>query len=383
MNERALTLTAGNPIAAVVPSTIEDVWRISQMYIESGMAPEAITGRPPAVIPDNPEASKEAWRNWAKNAASAVSVVVMSGLELGLKPMVALRSFTVINNKPALYGDGPAIVIRQTRRADFIKSGHNPAASDEFLRSIKVDEDVIASLTTPDQRNLGWCYARRADTGEEKTEIFSVHDAKTAGLLPVPAVTRGKVWSNQTKKMEWADVPNPAPWHRYPQRMLMWRASGFCLRGLFSDVLGGVLDEFEAQEIADVTRREEPPAEIEADTATAEAAQPKKPPLPPMLALAGKPAAEAAAAEAKPVEEEQVAETAAATTEDDASEFDFGQFFSELEEALQSAKSEDELLEIWDGFDVEATFTNDADTIEICLQIRDRIALKFNPMMAG
>lgn len=93
-------------VTAIIPQSIEDVFRVAKGVVQSGLAPDALVK------------GKD-----ADQAAMAVAVAIMSGAELGLKPMVALRSFTVINGKPALYGDGLINVVRQSGKAAYLRTG--------------------------------------------------------------------------------------------------------------------------------------------------------------------------------------------------------------------------------------------------------------------
>lgn len=220
-------LATGGHVAPIIPASIEEIWRVSRMVVLGGLAPQALV------------AKKE-----GDEAISAVAIAVMAGAELGLPPMVALRSFTVISGKPALYGDGLINVVRRSKKATYIRTGYDPS------------------------RKVGWCEAKRADTGEEKREEFSAEQARRAGLWDDKPTRRGTVWKDGQKT--WGEVPNDSPWHRYPERMLQWRAAGYCLRELFADVLGGITDEYEARELAGEMREINP-----------EERTPPKPPSPP------------------------------------------------------------------------------------------------------
>lgn len=237
-------LVAGGHVGAIIPQSIEEIWRVSTMVVRAGLAPAALV---------NNKAGDA--------AASAVATAIMAGAELGLPPMVALRSFTVIGGRPALYGDGLINVVRRSRRAEYVRTGYDKATE------------------------TGWCEAKRSDTGEESRVEFSKDDAKRAGLWDDrEKVTRYKKGGQGTYQAD-----NDSPWHRYPQRMLSWRAAGYCLRELFADVLGGITDEYEAREIAgyepemrDVSPRQSiaappPPPEPE-DTVDEEQADPPAPP---------------------------------------------------------------------------------------------------------
>ncbi|MBB3234393.1 hypothetical protein [Phyllobacterium endophyticum] len=205
LDSRPPALMVGGSVHAIVPQSIEEIWRVSTMVVSAGLAPKALVGK-----------------KTGNDAVSAVAIAIMAGAELGLPPMVALRSFTVIGGKPALYGDGIINVARRSKKAAYIRTGYDEA------------------------RGVGWCEAKRADTGEQKRVEFSIADAKRAGLWDERPFVKKQDWNTK----QWNDVPNEAPWFRYPQRMQQWRAAGYCLRELFADVLGGITDEYEAREIA-------------------------------------------------------------------------------------------------------------------------------------
>ncbi|MCO4316305.1 hypothetical protein M8997_003845 [Phyllobacterium sp. 21LDTY02-6] len=205
LDSRPPVLMVGGSVNAIVPQSIEEIWRVSKMVVMAGLAPKALVGK-----------------KTGEDAVSAVAISVMAGAELGLPPMVALRSFTVIGGRPALYGDGIINVVRRSKKAAYIRTGYDEA------------------------RGVGWCEAKRSDTGEEKRTEFSVADAKRAGLWDDRPTVKKQDWNTK----QWNEVPNEAPWFRYPQRMQQWRSAGYCLRELFADVLGGITDEYEAREIA-------------------------------------------------------------------------------------------------------------------------------------
>lgn len=257
-------------VTAIIPHTIEEVFRVARGVVMSGLAPDALTK--------------------GKNgdeAAAAVAMTIMSGAELGLKPMVALRSFTVINGKPALYGDGLINVIRQSGRAAYLRTG--------------CDER--------DGKLVGWCEAKRSDTDEEKRVEFSQTDAVKAGL-----------WQ----------TGGSSPWAKYPQRMLAWRAAGWCLRELFGDVLGGIRDEFEAEEMTEQQMMIAPP----------------------------------------PPEPEAASEPEDATDIEPEAPIDTEAFLADLLVSLSTATSEDHLFELWDENDVEATLTDHDDALQSAFDMR-------------
>jgi len=217
--QQVASLRTGNHVAAIVPTSIAEIWQVAKGVVASGLAPKNLGN--------------------GDDKASAVAITIMAGMELGLKPMVALRSFTVINGKPALYGDGLINVVRGSGKVKRLKTG----------------------CEERDGQLVGYCEAERLDTGESSRVEFTEADAIQAGLWSPEPLIRKEVWENRVKV--WKDnQPNDAPWHRFPKRMLAWRAAGYCLRELFGDVLGGIRDEFEEREIAEATFEEVAPRQV-------------------------------------------------------------------------------------------------------------------------
>lgn len=313
-------LAGGGNVMAIVPQTFEETFRVAKAVYLGGLAPAALIGKLEGDA-----------------AISAVTVAIMSGAELGLKPMVALRSFTVINGKPALYGDGLINVVRQSGKVAYLRTG----------------------CDTRDGQMVGWCEAKRNDTDEEKRVEFSQEDAIRAGLWQTEAIVTK--WNKWDKKNE--QKPNDSPWWRFPQRMLAWRAAGYCLRELFGDVLGGIRDEYEAREIAD--------AEEMRDITPRQPPVPPKPPVPP-------------ASEEPQIEDAETIDVTAGDTEQSSSEeFDSAAYFEELEEALSGAMDEATVEEEWTGLDPEGTFDGDDTNLEIAYKIKARRLSQINPVNAG
>ena len=75
------------PIVAIIPRTLDEVYRLAEVIIQSKLSPEAL-GTP-----------------------QAVTIVLLKGLEIGLPPMAAMESIGVINGRACIYGDGiPALL---------------------------------------------------------------------------------------------------------------------------------------------------------------------------------------------------------------------------------------------------------------------------------
>ncbi len=170
-------LRAGGNVMAIIPQDIDQVWRMARMAVIGRMAPRSLVD----------QKSEE-------EATASCAIAIMAGAELGLSPLMALRSYAVVNGRPSLWGDGIKAVVRQSGRCDYIRTGG------DFTK--------------------GWCEAKRSDNGEEKRVEFTWEQAKKAGLA--------------TKKGPWTDG--------YADMMMERRATFRCLNDLFADVLGGLAD---------------------------------------------------------------------------------------------------------------------------------------------
>lgn len=141
------TINAGGRIAAIVPQSFDDAWRIAKALAESGMTPKDIS---------TPE---------------KCLAIIMAGAEIGMPPFQALQSFAIINGRPALWGDGMLAVAR--------------AGGMKVSERIEGDGDGAVAR----------CIATRPD-GEEIERTFSVSDAKAAGLWK-----KAGPWSTYPKRM--------------------------------------------------------------------------------------------------------------------------------------------------------------------------------------
>lgn len=124
-------------LAAMVPETLDDVFRVSAALANSGnMIPDHFQGQPDMVM-----------------------AAIMRGMEVGLAPMQALANIAVINGRASLWGDAlPALMQRAGHHIDVMIEGDGDNAK------------AVATLT-------------RGDTGKIITREFSMEDARKANLL--------------------------------------------------------------------------------------------------------------------------------------------------------------------------------------------------------
>lgn len=132
---------------------------------------------------------------------ATAAAAILTGQELGLKPMASLRSIAVINNTPALAA--------LTLRAILQNAGH----------------DIWVAESTETRAVVR---ARRAGTEDVQQSIWALDRARTLGLYP--GSERGQ-------------------WRRQPQSMLVARATAEASRWIAADAILGI--PYVAEELID------------------------------------------------------------------------------------------------------------------------------------
>lgn len=168
-----MTLSAAG---GIIPTTYEECWRIAETLAKSKLVRKDFQGQPENVM-----------------------LVLMQGLELGLKPIAALTQIYVVDAVPSLSSKLKLALVRQHPVCEYITC----TFSDEKKATFK---------------------AKRRDQPHPIELSFTIEEAKAAGL---------------TSKDNW----------KYPKTMLRWRCAGQLIDLEFSDVTGGVRSYDEAREI--------------------------------------------------------------------------------------------------------------------------------------
>ena len=172
---------------SLIPQSIGEAKEIASLIAGSDFAPKDYRGKPENVM-----------------------IAIQMGIDLGLKPMQALQNIAVINGRPSIYGDAAlALVMPALER--FIEGFEGEEGADDYTAV---------------------CVAKRKGWPDETRRTFSIGDAKRAHL-----------WGKRGRDGQ------DTPWITYPKRMLQWRARGFALRDVGSDLLLGLVLVEEAQDI--------------------------------------------------------------------------------------------------------------------------------------
>ena len=125
---------AGGSVQAIVPRTLDEVYRLAQYMSKSGLAPSGMR---------SPE---------------QITVAILAGAELGLPPFQAVQSLAVINGRPTLWGDALLATV--------------------LGRGVLVREWMEGE----GEESIAHCEITRPDTKVKVERTFSVDDAKRAGL---------------------------------------------------------------------------------------------------------------------------------------------------------------------------------------------------------
>jgi hypothetical protein len=142
------------------------------------------------------------------NTPEKIGAGIQYAVQLGFGNtwLLALRQIAVINGTASMFGDLPLALVRNSGQLE---------AFDEYL----VDKDgkriCLENKNISAEFYAAVCSLKRTG-GFQATEIFTVHDAVTAG-----------VWGKNV-------------WKVYPKRMIQMRVRSIALKNMFADVLNGM-----------------------------------------------------------------------------------------------------------------------------------------------
>lgn len=317
-HQRVAALSAGS-VTAIVPQTFDDVYRFAQVLSRSGLVP------------------------YGMDTAEKVSVAILTGLEIGVKPMQAVQGIAVINGAPRIWGDLALAVVRG--------SGQLEKFSEKLVGTPPTD---WPNPNVDEREYKAVCTVKRKGEDEVVKE-YSIGDAMVA-----------KLWNKSGPK-------GPTPWVTNPKRMLAMRARAFALRDAFTDILKGmpiaeemIGDEAEDADYRPVSSRNSAP-----------------PPPPDDMALSFQPGSvgevtDSAPAAPPPQEVEAAGASASIPQHDDApavpieDAIDPEIELTSLDEKLGFATTSDDVETWYVETDVEAVLADFTGFVDRARDIRDR-----------
>jgi hypothetical protein len=163
----------------LIPRTLDAQWRLATALYNSKLFPNQF---------DSPE---------------KILAMMQFCYELDIPVMISSRQLMIINKTISIWGDLPLALVRRSGLLEGFKE-----------RLYDKDGNVI-DIKNQAEPSAAWCYAKRKG-GEEREGMFTMAQAKSAGLL------------------------ESTTYKKYPFYMIQYRARTQVLKGLFSDVLGGI-----------------------------------------------------------------------------------------------------------------------------------------------
>ncbi len=138
---------AGGTISAMIPTDIDQAFRLATAIALSGMTPKAYGNDP-----------------------NKVFVGILAGAEVGLAPFQALQSIAVINGNPSIWGDGALALVQAS--------------------------GLLEDIEETDDGNTATCRVVRKGKPTPIIHTFSMKDAENAGLL-----RKDGPWKTYPKRM--------------------------------------------------------------------------------------------------------------------------------------------------------------------------------------
>jgi hypothetical protein len=184
------------PPAFLIPDSYEAIELLAKKICDAGWVPKSYLGKD------------------GKPNQAMVEVGIMHGMMVGLPPLAALQSISIINGMPAVWGDGMLALVQDS------------GLLEDFEEWYEGEGDTLTAH----------CRVKRRGRPTALVGRFSWKMAKHAGL-----------------------TTKAGPWTAYPARMMQMRARAFALRDGFADVLKGLRSAEEVIDGGDLVQQPDGP----------------------------------------------------------------------------------------------------------------------------
>lgn len=166
-----------------LPQNIEEAFRVANAFHKSGLLPARFT------------------------SAEMVLTAMQFVLELGLKPLTAMRQLAVVQGTPTIFGDLPLSLCYASSYLESIR---------EYVIAKDGKEICVANGNLNEAAWGAVTIVKRRGDPNILESFFTMDDAEKAGLIKSPT------------------------WQKYPKRMLRYRARSQALKDKFPDALNGI-----------------------------------------------------------------------------------------------------------------------------------------------
>lgn len=214
---RAATMAVA--FAGLMPTSIGEAFTLATYLAKSNVIPKSLRQKPESVL-----------------------AVVMAGMELGLTPMRALQSITIISGNMAMKTDLQLALVRRSGFLTYHDEGFELAGdTDGTLAARAKDGAKVLQLVAhvPKGKPYGWCTVQRQGEDQLRTYVFSWLDAERVVAREQEDADDGSGGppQRQTVMKKLSEKHN---YINYPQSMYPRRARGAVLQVVFGDVLAGL-----------------------------------------------------------------------------------------------------------------------------------------------
>lgn len=208
--------TMAQAFAGLMPQSIGEAFTLAGYLSKSSVIPKSLRQKPESVL-----------------------AVVMAGMELGLTPMRALQSITIISGNMAMKTDLQLALVRRSGFLAYHDEGFEIRAdTDATLAARAKDGAKVLQLVAhvPNGKPYGWCTVQRTGEDQLRTYVFTWVDADRV-LASEWEESEEEGGRSQRKTIKLSEKHN---YKNYPQSMYPRRARGAVLQVVFGDVLAGL-----------------------------------------------------------------------------------------------------------------------------------------------
>lgn len=201
--QQEVAVIRADQMGVLLPRDINEAWRLAGFFHASGFLPARF------------------------DTQAKVLTAMQFARELGLPPLSAMRQIAVVEGTPSLFGDLPLSLCYRSGQLEWIR---------EYLLDEQEQQICLANKNLKAKVWGAVCVVKRRNDLELVEAVFSLDDARNAGLFPAGP---------------------KAAWTKYPKRMLRYRARSMALKDKMPDCLNGIaIAEYDFHELPDMIEPE-------------------------------------------------------------------------------------------------------------------------------